>query len=107
MKKGFFFKTGLVIAVLIALVTVGAIVAVKSIDTEQLKAMLTTQVEKNTGRVLAIDGPLTIKLGRITSYNVCYTKLLRNYIVITQTIFGIIPLWLSCRFPGGCVCRFR
>jgi len=65
MKKGLFFKLGLVLAVLVALVAAGAIVAVKSINTDQLKDLLTSQVKKSTGRVLAIDGPVEIKIGLV------------------------------------------
>ncbi len=65
MKKGTFFKIGIVLAILIALVAVGAIIAVKSINTEQLKEILITQVEKSTGRTLAIDGPMKIKIGLV------------------------------------------
>ncbi|MDD2466305.1 MAG: AsmA family protein [Desulfobulbus sp.] len=63
MKKGTFVKIGVVFTVLVAVVTVGGIIAVQSIDTDQLKNMLTDQVKKSTGRVLAINGPVEIHIG--------------------------------------------
>ncbi|MGE4560322.1 MAG: AsmA family protein [Desulfobulbus sp.] len=63
MKKGRLLKTGIALAVLIAVVVVGAIVAVQSINLDQFKEMLAAQVKKSTGRDLAINGPVEIKLG--------------------------------------------
>ena len=68
MKRGIFFKIGVVLACLLVLSAVGAIIAVKSIDTERLKAVLTSQVEKSTGRVLAIDGPMQIRIGLVPKF---------------------------------------
>ncbi len=65
MKKGIVIKIGVVLALLVALLTVGAIVAVKSIDTNQIKDVLAGQVKKSTGRVLAINGPVEIRLGLV------------------------------------------
>ncbi|MGD9949777.1 MAG: AsmA family protein [Desulfobulbus sp.] len=65
MKKGSLVKIGVVLAVLIAVVIIGAIVAVKSINFDQFKELLTTQVKKSTGRVLSINGPVEMQLGLI------------------------------------------
>lgn len=56
-------KIGIVLAVLVALLTVGAVIALKSIDLERVKDMLTTQVKTATGRTLTIAGPLELNLG--------------------------------------------
>lgn len=65
MKKGILIKIGIVLVILMTVVTVGAIVAVKSINLDQLKEMLSTQVKNNTGRVLAINGSVEMQLGLV------------------------------------------
>lgn len=56
-------KIGVAVVVLAILLAVGAVIAVKSVDLDQVKEMLTTQVKKTTGRTLTIAGPLELHIG--------------------------------------------
>ncbi|MCL2790306.1 MAG: AsmA family protein [Desulfobulbus sp.] len=56
-------KIGAVLVVLVALLVAGAFVAVKLVDLNQVKEVLTTQVKKATGRTLTIAGPLELHIG--------------------------------------------
>ncbi|WP_310599811.1 AsmA family protein [Desulfobulbus sp.] len=60
-------KIGAVLVILAAVLVVGAVVAVKSINLDQIKEVLTTQVKTATGRTLAISGPLELHLGLVPS----------------------------------------
>ena len=63
MKKGIFFKITLSLAVLITLLLVGVFIAIQSINIDQIKEVLATQVQKNTGRNLSINGSVELKIG--------------------------------------------
>ena len=65
MEKKTLIKIGAVLLSLGVLTAAGIFIAVRSIDTDQLKEMLTTQVKKSTGRVLTINGPVDIQLGLV------------------------------------------
>ena len=56
-------KIGAILMALIVVLVVGVVVAVKSVNLDQIKEMLTTQVKNATGRTLAISGPLELHLG--------------------------------------------
>ncbi|MCL2458780.1 MAG: AsmA family protein [Desulfobulbus sp.] len=56
-------KIGAILVALAAVLVVGAVVAVKSVDLDKVKEMLTTQVKTATGRTLTISGPLELHLG--------------------------------------------
>ncbi|MDR2549322.1 MAG: AsmA family protein [Desulfobulbus sp.] len=60
-------KIGAVLVILVAVLVVGAVVAIKSINLDQVKEVLTTQVKTATGRTLAISGPLELHLGLVPS----------------------------------------
>jgi uncharacterized protein involved in outer membrane biogenesis len=65
MRKGIIVKIGIVLAVMVAIVVIGAIIAIKSVNLDQIKEMLSTQVEKSTGRALMINGPVEMRLGLV------------------------------------------
>lgn len=54
-----------VLAVLTIVLAVGAVVVLRSLNLEQVKALLTTQVHRATGRTLTIAGPLELHLGLV------------------------------------------
>ena len=56
-------KIGVILLVLVLLLVTGVVIAVKLVDLEHVKEMLTTQVQKATGRTLVIAGPLELHLG--------------------------------------------
>lgn len=58
-------KIGGVLAVLTIVLAVGAVVVLRSLNLEQVKALLTTQVHRATGRTLTIAGPLELHLGLV------------------------------------------
>ena len=58
-------KMGVLLAVLVALLVAGGILAFKFVNLEQVKTMLTTQVKTATGRTLTIAGPLELQAGLI------------------------------------------
>ena len=58
-------KIGALLAVLVALLAVGAVIAFKFVNLEQVKNMLTTQVKTATGRTLTIAGPLELQAGLV------------------------------------------
>ncbi len=58
-------KIGVLLAVLVALLAVGGILAFKFVNLEQVKNMLTTQVKTATGRTLTIAGPLELQAGLV------------------------------------------
>jgi len=60
-------KVGAVLAAIAAVVVVGAIIAVKSVNLDQVKEVLTTQVKTATGRTLTIAGPLELNIGLVPS----------------------------------------
>ena len=63
---------------LIVILAVLAAIAFYLLQNETfVKNRLAAYAQRVTGRPLLIDGPLEVDL-RITSYNVCYTKLLRE-----------------------------
>lgn len=53
------------LAVLAAALAVGLVAAVKSMDFQRVKAVVTEQVQAATGRTLTIAGPLELRLGLI------------------------------------------
>ena len=65
MKKGIFFKIAISCIILLILLNVGGVIALQSINTDQIKDMLATQVQKSTGRILAIKGPVELKIGLV------------------------------------------
>lgn len=56
-------KLVMLLLAVLALLTISVVVAIKSIDLDQIKELLTTQVKSATGRTLNISGPLDIELG--------------------------------------------
>jgi uncharacterized protein involved in outer membrane biogenesis len=58
-------KIGALLAVLVALLAVGTVIAFKFVNLEQVKNMLTTQVKAATGRTLTIAGPLELQAGLV------------------------------------------
>ena len=65
MKKGIFFKIAISCIILLILLIVGGVIALQSINTDQIKNMLATQVQKSTGRILTIKGPVELKIGLV------------------------------------------
>ncbi|MCL1980732.1 MAG: AsmA family protein [Proteobacteria bacterium] len=60
-------KIGAVLVILAIVLVVGVVIAVKSINLDQVKEMLATQVKTATGRTLTISGPLELHLGLVPS----------------------------------------
>lgn len=60
-------KIGAVLVILAAALMVGAVIAVKSINLDKVKDVLTTQVKNATGRTLTISGPLEVHVGLVPS----------------------------------------
>lgn len=58
-------KIGGVLAALMIVLVAGAVIALRSLNLEQVKAVLTDQVHQATGRTLAISGPLELRLGLV------------------------------------------
>jgi len=65
MKKGIFFKIAVSVIVLVILLIAGGFIAIQSINTDQIKEVLATQVQKNTGRTLTINGAVDLKIGLV------------------------------------------
>ena len=65
MRVQSFVKIGVLLAVIVALLTIGAVIAFKFVNLEQVKNMLTTQVKTATGRTLTIAGPLELQAGLV------------------------------------------
>jgi uncharacterized protein involved in outer membrane biogenesis len=58
-------KLAVCLLAVLALLAAGLIVAVKSVNLDSVKELLTTQVKAATGRTLTIAGPLEMRLGLI------------------------------------------
>lgn len=58
-------KIGGVLAALTIVLAVGAVIVLRSLHLEQVKAVLTAQVQQATGRTLVIAGPLELRLGLV------------------------------------------
>lgn len=56
-------KLAILLLAVLALLAISVVVAIKSINLDQIKALLTTQVQSATGRTLTITGPLDLQLG--------------------------------------------
>lgn len=65
MRMRTFVKIGGVLAALTIVLMVGAVIVLRSLNLEQIKGVLTTQVHRATGRTLAIAGPLELHLGLV------------------------------------------
>jgi len=63
MRTNLTMKLATLLLAVLALLTVGVVVAVKSINLDQIKELLTTQVKTATGRTLTISGSLDLQLG--------------------------------------------
>ncbi|WP_448872496.1 AsmA family protein [Desulfobulbus propionicus] len=77
MRKGIIVKIGIALAALVAIVVIGAIIAVKSVNLDQIKEMLATQVHNSTGRTLTISGPVKMQLGlvpRVVLHDVSFSN---------------------------------
>src|SRR5665647_668707 len=63
MRTNLTMKLATLLLAVLALLAMGVVVAVKSINLDQIKELLTTQVKTATGRTLTISGPLDLQLG--------------------------------------------
>ena len=78
---------GIFICLILALMT-AVYVLLRTYDYNKLKPRLTQMVRETTGRELNLGGEIDLAAGfsRITSYNVCYTKLLRIFLQDPQKL---------------------
>jgi uncharacterized protein involved in outer membrane biogenesis len=67
MRVRSFVKVGVVLAAVAAVAAVGLVIAVKSMNLDRIKEMLTTQVQSATGRTLTIAGPLELRPSLVPS----------------------------------------
>src|SRR5690349_20376894 len=58
-------KPAILLLAILAALAAGLIVAVKSVNLEGVKELLTTEVQAATGRTLTLTGPLEMRLGLI------------------------------------------
>lgn len=65
MRMNSMLKVGALLLAVLAVLVAGLVVAVKSVDLNQVKELLTSQVQAATGRTLIIAGPLEMRLGLI------------------------------------------
>jgi len=65
MRVRSFVKVGVVLAAIAAVAAVGLVIAVKSMNLDRIKELLTTQVQSATGRTLTIAGPLELRPGLV------------------------------------------
>ena len=65
MRKNLFLKLAVVMAAVVTLLAVGLMVAFKSQNPDDVKALLTEQVQSATGRTLTIAGPLELHFGLV------------------------------------------
>ena len=63
MRKNLFLKLGLLAASVVILLALGLMVLLKSQNLDNIKNLLTSQVQSATGRTLTIAGPLELHLG--------------------------------------------
>ena len=65
MRKNLFLKLAVLVVAVVVLLAVGLIVAFKSQNIDDVKALLTEQVRSATGRTLTIAGPLELRFGLV------------------------------------------
>ncbi len=65
MQRRLLLKMASLFLVILVLLAGGVVIAVKSVNLDQVKALLTAQVQTATGRTLTISGPLDFRLGLI------------------------------------------
>jgi len=67
MRVRSFVKVGVVLAAIAAVAAVGLVIAVKSMNLDRIKELLTAQVQSATGRTLTIAGPLELRPSLVPS----------------------------------------
>jgi len=65
MRKSSMLKAGALLLAVLAVLAAVLVVAIKSVDLNRIKELLTSQVQTATGRILTIAGPLEMRLGLV------------------------------------------